>query len=210
MNVKLAYFFLSIAFLILKKYIGSQTNYSSDIEGGLKVGLEVGIAKINAEVDLGFENSDEELLKNIDIKIHGSLKKPIIAVNFKDLIKELKHLKANPEEYLTPNPLYFGCIPLSAFLKREEMNFMDDLREDELKQIYNLKVDFQNQFQIINSLVVFARDVSEQKKHRSEDLRSVIDNLGLIKKHFQEKFKIMQDQWITKTGRKIIQPLEKN
>ena len=191
-------------------FLGSQSYYSSDIEGGLKVGLEVGIAKINAQVDLRFENSEEDMFKKIDIKIHGSLKKPIIAVNFLDLIKELIQLKANPEEYLTPNPLYFGCIPLSAFLKREEMDFSDNLRNDELKEIYNLKVDFQDQLQIINSLVVFARDVSEQKKHRSEDLRSVIDNLELIKNHFQKTFKTMQDHWIQLTGRKVIQPSKKN
>ena len=170
----------------------------------MKIGLEFGIAKINAEVDLGFGNSHDELLKQIDIKIHGSLKKPIIAVNFYDLIEELKQLKANPEEYLTANPLYFGCISLSAFLKRETMDFVEDLRKDQLRDVYNLKVDFQNQFRTINSLTDFARDVSEKKGSRSDDLPSVINNLESIKKLFLEQFKIMQDQWIKLTERKVI------
>ena len=149
-------------------------------------------------------NSHNETLKNIEIKIHGSLKKPIIALNFLDLIADLKKLKDNPEEYLTPVPLYFSCIPMSAFLERKANDFIENLQSDQLRDIYSLKKDFQTQFEIINSLIFFAKDVSEKKEKQSADLRPVVDNLDLIKNAFRIELKKMQDEWINLTRRTVI------
>ena len=179
-------------------------NNSKEIAGGLKIGLEIGIAQINAQADFKMSSSHNDTLKNIEIKIHGSLKKPIIALNFFDLLADLKKLKDSPEDYLTPTPLYFSCIPMSAFLKHGTNNFVDHLRKEQLLEIHSLKKDFQTQLETINSLVEFAKDVSGKNKVQSADLRSVIDHLELIKNAFQIEFKVMQDDWIKILGRNVI------
>ena len=149
--------------------------------------------------------SREELAKRTKITIHGTLKKPIIALNLYDLLEDLDMLKKNPDEYLSSTPLFFSCLPLSSIFNREAINFAKDLQKDQLREIYDLKAKFQFQFQRINSLSRFAHDVSGIKMVASEDLPEVIDELNAIKQTFQFLFKGMQDKWIEMMARTVIQ-----
>ena len=151
------------------------------------------------------DTNAQNLAKKTKITIHGNLKKPIMALNLFDLLEDLRMLRENPDEYLSPNPLFFSCLPLSSIFNREAINFAKDLQKDQLREIYALKADFQSQFQKINSLSRYAHDVSGVKTIASEDLPMVIDELIDIKQNFQESFKGMQDKWIEIMARMVIQ-----
>ena len=107
-------------------------------------GDKSGSIKLNAKGSLN--ETESENLKNIKIKIHGTLKKPIMAMNLLDLMDDLQKLRDNPEDYLSPTPIYYSCFPLSGFLNREAIDFEDDLENDQLRDVYKLKDDFQAQF----------------------------------------------------------------
>lgn len=128
-----------------------------------------------------------------------------MALNLYDLLEDLKMLRENPDEYLSPTPIYFSCLPLSSIFNRDAINFARDLQKDQLREIYDLKANFQFQFQRINSLSRFAHDVSGIKMVASEDLPTVIDELSDIKQTFQLSFKGMQDKWIEIMARTVIQ-----
>ena len=162
------------------------------------------MAKISAEAELELDSSTEDLTKKTKIKIHGNLKKPIMALNLFDLLSDLQMLRQNPDEYLSSIPLYFSCLPLSAIFDREAINFARDLQKDQLKEIYALKAEFQSQFKEINSLTRFAHDITGIKTVASEDLPMVIDELIDMKQIIQKAFKGMQDDWIEIMGRIVI------
>ena len=183
--------------------IETENEAHQDIEGQMRRNDE---QKNEIEVSAQGSLNETEIhnLKKIKIKIHGSLKKPIMALNLYDLMEDLQKLRENPDEYLSPTPLYYSCFPLSGFLNREAIEFNDDLQNDQLRDVYKLKEDFQVQFKHINSLLHFAHDVSLKKESASEDLPFVIDELETIKQSFHDEFKEMQKEWMEMMARKFL------
>lgn len=183
---------------------GDTETDDDDEDSGRKISRNGGKS---GEIELSAKGSLNETeisnLKEIKIKIHGTLKKPIMAMNLFDLMDDLQKLRENPEEYLSPTPLFYSCFPLSGFLNREAIIFEDDLQNDQLRDVYKLKDDFQAQFKNINSLLLFAHDVSIKPNPDSDDLPDVIDKLELIKKSFQVEFKGMQKEWMEMMARKL-------
>ena len=163
--------------------------------------LNVKPYKAGGEMDSSTENT----AKKTKISIHGNLKKPILALNLFDLKEDLQKLRANPDEYLSPTPMFFSCLPLSVIFDRDAIKFAREIQKNQLQDIFDLKADFQSQLQHINSLSKFAHDVSGTKKIKSEDLPMVIDDLLDIKESFQSTFKSMQDDWVAITLRIMIQ-----
>ena len=194
-----------IEWLCIKSVLASEFENASNIKGRLEITVQAAIAKISAEAELELDTSTTKLAKKTKITIHGNLKKPILALNLFDLLEDLRMLRENPDEYLSSTPMFFSCLPLSSIFNREAINFARDLQKDQLREIYDLKANFQFQFQRINSLSRFAHDVSGAKMVASEDLPTVIDELIDIKQRFQSKFKGMQDKWIEIMARIVIQ-----
>ena len=141
-------------------------------------------------------------MREIKVTIHGSLKKPIMAMNLFDLMEDLTKLRENPDDYLTPTPLFYSCFPLSEFLKADAIRFDDDLQSEQLRDVYKLKDDFQNKFKHINSLLHFAHDVTFKNNSESDDLPYIIDKLELIKQSYHNEFKDMQKEWMDMMARK--------
>ena len=189
------------------EYEASEFENASNIKGRLEITVQAAIAKISAEAELELDTGTEKLAKKTKITIHGNLKKPIMALNLFDLLEDLRLLRENPDEYLSSTPMFFSCLPLSSIFNREAINFAKDLQKDQLREIYDLKANFQSQFQRINSLSRYAHDVSGIKMIASEDLPMVIDELIDIKQQFQSAFKGMQDKWIEIMARIVIQVL---
>ena len=193
----------------IKSALASEFENASNIKGRLEITVEAAIAKISAEAQLELDTSTAKLAKKTKITIHGNLKKPIMALNLFDLLEDLRMLRENPDEYLSPTPMFFSCLPLSSIFNRKAINFARDLKKDQLREIYDLKANFQFQFQRINSLSRFAHDVSGIKMIASEDLPAVIDELNAIKQAFQFIFKRMQGGWIEMMARTVIQVSKK-
>ena len=179
---------------------GSKSKKSSEIKVEFEIGLQILIAKLNANVAVELENDQEELFRQIDIKIYGSVKKPIIALTLLDLIDDLRKIKENPGENLTLNPLYFSCIPLSTFLNRPKIEM--NIQKYNLQEIHELAETFKSQFQIINTLLFFAKDVSENRNNPSENLAPVTSKLKSIQNAFAIQFDKNKEEWIQLMERK--------
>ena len=121
-------------------------------------------------------------------------------MNLLDLMDDLQMLRDNPEEYLSLTPLFFSCFPLSEFLNREAILFNDYLKNDQLRDVYQLKDDFQSQFKHINSLLLFSHDIT-MRRNSEDDLPNIIDRLESIKKSYHTEFKAMQKEWMEMMAR---------
>ena len=80
------------------------------IKGELKLSIEMAIAKIEAEAQLELTTAEEKRFSDTKITIHGTLKKPIVALNLRDLMESLRDLVKNPDDYLSATPMYYRSV----------------------------------------------------------------------------------------------------
>ena len=83
----------------------------------MNIVLEKGDKSLTLGGNVTLSDTEKSDLKDIKVTVHGSLKKPIMAMNLLDLMEDLQMLRENPDDYLSPTPLFYSCFPLSAFLK---------------------------------------------------------------------------------------------
>ena len=93
-----------------KIILGSESDNAMTIKGELKLSIEYAIAKIEAEASLELSTAEEKRFSDTKIKIHGTLKKPIVALNLRDLMESLRDLVKNPDDYLSSTPMYYRSI----------------------------------------------------------------------------------------------------
>merc|ERR1712227_208677 len=143
------------------EYESSETEDNMDIEGRLKVAVKLAVAQINAEANTTISTENENFFKKTNIRVHGNLKKTIIALTMFDLIEELKQVANNPDEYLTSAPLFYSVLPLSDFLNRDAVIFTAQLQEEQLNTIYEIRKTFEDRMKNINTLKTFSHDISD-------------------------------------------------
>ena len=176
-----------------------------DIEGRLKVAVKLTVAQINAEANATVSTENENFFKKTNIRVHGNLKKTIVALTMFDLIEELKQVANNPDEYLTSAPLFYSVLPLSNFLDRDAVIFTAQLQEEQLNTIYEMRKTFEDSMKNITTLEKFSHDISGANIGGSADLPYVLDNLNAIKHIFKSLFQDLQEEWVEIMERKVIQ-----
>jgi len=187
------------------EYESSKTEDNMDIEGRLKLAVKLAVAQINAEANAKVSTENENFFKKTNIRVHGNLKKTIIALTMFDLIEELKQVANNPDEYLTSAPLFYSVLPLSDFLNRDAVIFTAQLQEEQLNTIYEMRKTFEDRMKNINTLKTFSHDISGKNKGGSADLPHVLDNLNAIKHKYKSLFQDLQEEWVEIMERKVIQ-----